>query len=67
MSTPAALPPDGVTAIDVTEVADADALRPTDPAGEVDGDVADRDELPLEADPADVAEQDAAVPYDDER
>jgi hypothetical protein len=27
----------------------------------------DRDDLPLEADPADVAEQDRAVPYDDER
>jgi hypothetical protein len=26
-----------------------------------------RTELPLEADPADVAEQDVAVPYDDER
>jgi hypothetical protein len=25
-----------------------------------------RSDLPLEADPADVAEQDAAVPYDDE-
>jgi len=27
----------------------------------------DRDDLPLEADPADVAEQERAVPYDDER
>ena len=26
-----------------------------------------RDDLPLEADPADVAEQERAVPYDDER
>ena len=27
----------------------------------------ERDDLPLEADPADVAEQERAVPYDDER
>ena len=27
----------------------------------------DRDDLPLEADPADVAEQERAGPYDDER
>ena len=35
-----------------------------EPGGESDG---DRGDLPLEADPADVAEQERAVPYDDER
>ena len=32
-----------------------------------DGDQDDRHDLPLEADPADVAAQDRAVPYADER
>jgi hypothetical protein len=32
-----------------------------------DGADGDRDDLPLEADPADVVDQDRAVPYDDER
>ena len=41
----------------------ADDLRPT---GSQTDDTAGRPEPPLEADPADVAEQDAAVPYDDE-
>jgi hypothetical protein len=36
-----------------------------DDSGLDDGPTSDRD-LPLEADPADVAEQDAAVPYDDD-
>ena len=48
--------------VDTDAVADANDLRETgsdDTAGE-------RAELPLEADPADVVEQDAAVPYDDE-
>ncbi|MDT7579188.1 MAG: hypothetical protein QOK35_452 [Pseudonocardiales bacterium] len=49
--------------VDTDAVADANDLRDTsivdDPA---DG----RSELPLEADPADVADQDAVVPYDDE-
>jgi hypothetical protein len=36
-----------------------------DDSGFDDGPTSDRD-LPLEADPADVAEQDAAVPYDDD-
>ena len=49
--------------VDPAAVADANDMRDAgtggDPAGE-------RTELPLEADPADVAEQDADVPYDDE-
>jgi hypothetical protein len=49
--------------VDPSAVADANDLRDAgisdDPAGE-------RTELPLEADPADVADQDADVPYDDE-
>ena len=48
--------------LDVNEVADANDLRDTGAAEVADG----RTELPLEADPADVAEQDAVVPYDDE-
>jgi hypothetical protein len=36
-----------------------------DDSGFDDGPTSDRD-LPLEADPADVAEQDVAVPYDDD-
>ena len=59
MSTPA----DPVMDVDVYAVADANDLRDTG----VDADpAAGRTELPLEADPADVAEQDAAVPYDHE-
>ena len=50
------------TDVDVSEVADADALRPT---GSQADDTAGRAEPPLEADPADVAEQDSAVPLDD--
>ena len=48
--------------VDVTEIADANDLRDT--GAEVD-DYGVRTELPLEADPADVADQDAAVPYDE--
>ena len=66
MSTPADLPvPGDVAAVDVYEVAGADELRDTDIGG--DDTVVHRSELPLEADPADVVEQDATVPYDDER
>jgi hypothetical protein len=49
--------------IDPASVADANDLRDT---GDVDDPTGERVELPLEADPADVAEQDAVVPYDDE-
>ena len=49
--------------IDPASVADANDLRDT---GDVDDPAGERFELPLEADPADVAEQDAAVPYDDD-
>ena len=49
--------------IDTASVADANDLRDT---GDVDDAPGERVELPLEADPADVAEQDAAVPYDDD-
>jgi hypothetical protein len=64
MSTSADLPEAAVPSdFDVSEVADANDLRDT--AGDPD-DARGRTELPLEADPADVAEQDAAVPYDDE-
>ena len=52
------------TDLDVADVADADALRDT--GTQAAGPVGDRTDVPLEADPADVAEQDAAVPYDDE-
>jgi hypothetical protein len=52
--------------VDRSAVVDADDLR--DAAGSLDEDDAapGSGELPLEADPADVAEQDVAVPYDDE-
>ena len=53
--------------VDIDSVADANDLRDTavdDTA--VDDTAGGRTELPWEADPADVAEQDAAVPYDDE-
>jgi len=51
--------------VDPASVVDADDLR--DATGQSDSEAAGlRSELPLEADPADVAEQDAAVPYDDE-
>jgi hypothetical protein len=49
--------------VDPAAVADANDLRD---AGTADDPADERTELPLEADPADVAEQDAAVPYDDE-
>ena len=49
--------------IDTASVADANDLRDT---ADVDDAAGERVELPLEADPADVAEQDAAVPYDDD-
>jgi hypothetical protein len=71
MGTPADIPAraDAAAALDVdvdpAAVVDANDLR--DAAGQLDTDAAGlRDELPLEADPADVAEQDVAVPYDDE-
>ena len=48
----------------------ADAADLAEQQADVDDIPADdlpRAEMPWEADPADVAEQDAAVPYDDER
>jgi hypothetical protein len=49
--------------VDTASVADANDLRDTTVVDDlVDG----RVELPLEADPADVADQDAVVPFDDE-
>ena len=54
----AELDPDGA-------VVDADDLH--NDAGDPEAGGGGRTELPLEADPADVAEQDAAVPFDDER
>ena len=63
MSYPADTPAD-VVAVELDPVVDADDLR--NDAGDPDGIGAGRTELPLEADPADVAEQDAAVPFDDE-
>jgi len=54
----AELDPDGA-------VVDADDLH--NDAGDPEAVEGRRTELPLEADPADVAEQDAAVPFDDER
>lgn len=49
--------------VDTAAVADANDLRDT---SIIDDPAAGRFELPLEADPADVADQDAVVPYDDE-
>ena len=49
--------------VDLDSVADANDLRDT---GGADDTAGGRTELPLEADPADVAEQDAVVPFDDE-
>ena len=49
--------------VDTDAVADANDLRDT---GAVDDTTGGRSELPLEADPADVIDQDAVVPYDDE-
>jgi hypothetical protein len=48
----------------------ADAADVAEQRAELEDDSFDadtRDDLPLEADPADVAEQERAVPYDDER
>jgi hypothetical protein len=64
MSSPADNPTD-VAAAELDPVIDADDLR--NDAGDPDGVAGGRTELPLEADPADVAEQDAAVPFDEER
>jgi hypothetical protein len=71
MGTPADIPAraEAAAALDVdldpAAVVDANDLRDT--TGEIDtAPAGPRGELPLEADPADVAEQDAAVPYDDE-
>jgi hypothetical protein len=79
MGTPADTPrADAAAALDVdvdpASVVDANDLR--DAAGTLDVEGLDdrdldealdgRGDLPWEADPADVAEQDAAVPYDDE-
>jgi hypothetical protein len=50
-------------AVDANEVADANDLRDT---AVDDVDPVDAADLPLEADPADVAEQSVAVPYDDD-
>jgi hypothetical protein len=52
--------------VDPAWMVNGDDLR--DAAGDDTGDAGapGRVDLPLEADPADVAEQDAAVPYDDE-
>ena len=55
----------GPEALDTANAADVAEQR-----AELDDDAPDgndRDDLPLEADPADVAEQERAVPYDDER
>ena len=55
----------GSEALDSANAADVAEQR-----AELDDDALDddeRDDLPLEADPADVAEQERAVPYDDER
>ena len=49
--------------VDTASLVDANDLRDE---GDVDDAPASRAELPLEADPADVAEQDALVPYDDD-
>ena len=48
--------------VDAASVVDANDLRDDTGGGLPD----ESDELPLEADPADVAEQAVAVPYDDE-
>jgi hypothetical protein len=51
-------------AVDAADAADvAEQRSGPDDAGVG---VGDRADLPLEADPADVAEQDAAVPFDDD-
>jgi hypothetical protein len=52
--------------VDPASMVNGDDLR--DDAGDDAGDAgaSGRVDLPLEANPADVAEQDAAVPYDDE-
>jgi hypothetical protein len=62
MSSPTDTPAD---AAGLDPVVDADDRH--DDAGDPDRIGAGRTELPLEADPADVAEQDVAVPFDDER
>ena len=52
----------------VIETADAaDLAEQQADLDDTSADAFPRAEMPLEADPADVAEQDAAVPYDDER
>lgn len=67
MSTPTGAGPDPTqldTDVDGAAATVTDDLRDTgaDTTG-----TGGRTELPLEADPADVAEQDAAVPFDEER
>jgi hypothetical protein len=49
-------------AVDAADAADVAEQR----SGPDDDSVGGRTDLPLEADPADVAEQDAAVPFDDD-
>jgi hypothetical protein len=55
----------GPETLDSANAADVAEQRVELDDGALDAD--DRDDLPLEADPADVADQDRAVPYDDER
>jgi hypothetical protein len=56
----------GADALDAANAADVAEQR-AELDDVFDGGPDDRDDLPLEADPADVAEQGRAVPYDDER
>jgi hypothetical protein len=58
------------TAVETANAADLAEQRAELDDGSFDGESGGRaslTDLPLEADPADVAEQDAVVPYDDER
>lgn len=71
MSTPADIPGQADAVAVAAELDPDGAVVDTDDlhndAGDPDTIGGGRTELPLEADPADVAEQDAAVPFDDER
>jgi hypothetical protein len=57
----------GPESLDTANAADLAEQRAELDYDAPDGADDERDDLPLEADPADVAEQDRAVPYDDER
>jgi hypothetical protein len=68
MSTPGSTPAesDAAAELDVDPAGVDEETLPDDAGDDPESLAGGRMELPLEADPADVAEQDAPVPYDDD-